>query len=83
VSRGSHAGHIPLKTRPRLKKWGVGIDYRPVRPGAGLRERSTTAPGIKLIPLETLDRKTYKPLKGGIKPPWTKRVYRDPEDDTS
>jgi hypothetical protein len=83
VSRGSHAGHIPLKTLPHLKKWGIGIHYRPVAPGAGLRERSTTASGIRLVPLETLDHKTYRPLKGGIKPPWRKRVYADPRDDTS
>jgi hypothetical protein len=83
VSRGSHAGHIPLQTVPKLKKWGVAIQYRPLRPGAGLHERSTTAPGIKLVPLETLDHKTYKPLKGGIKPPWTKDVYGDPTRDSS
>jgi hypothetical protein len=83
VSRGSHAGHIPLKTIPRVEKWGVGIDYRPLRPGAGLRERSTTAAGIRLVPLETLDHSTYRPLKGGIDPPWTKRVYVDPSADSS
>jgi hypothetical protein len=62
VSRGSHAGHIPMKKA---------------------RERSTMAPGIRLIPLETLDHKTYKPLPGGIKPPWTKDVYTDPANDSS
>jgi hypothetical protein len=83
VSRGSHAGHIPLRTEPRLKRWGVAITYKPLRPGAGLRERSTTAPGLHLVPLETLPKRTYKPLKGGIKPPWTKRVYLDPTADSS
>jgi hypothetical protein len=83
VSRGSHAGHIPLKTIPYLKRWGIGIRYQPVRPGAGLRERSTTAPGLELVPLETLDHTTYRPLEGGIKPPWTKRVYVAPEAKTS
>ncbi|MEA2425153.1 MAG: hypothetical protein QOH13_1563 [Thermoleophilaceae bacterium] len=83
VSRGSHAGHIPLKTVPHLKKWGVAIDYRPVRPGAGLHERSTTAPGLHLVPLETLDQKGYHPLKGGIAAPWTKKVYADPTDGSS
>jgi hypothetical protein len=83
VSRGSHAGHIPLKTVPQLKKWGVAIHYRPIKPGAGLRERSTTAPGLHLVPLETLDHKTYRPLKGGIKPPWTKPVYADPAENSS
>jgi hypothetical protein len=52
-------------------------------PGDGLRERSTMAPGIELIPLETLDHDTYKPLPGGIKPPWTKEVYGDPAGNSS
>jgi hypothetical protein len=83
VSRGSHAGHIPLKTVPQLKPWAVAIHYRPVRPGAGLHERSTMAPGLHLVPLETLDHMGYRPLKGGIKPPWTKSVYDDPTADSS
>ena len=52
-------------------------------PGNGVRERSTTATGLRLVPLETLDHRTYKPLKGGIDPPWTKEVYGDPATDTS
>jgi hypothetical protein len=79
VSRGSHAGHIPLRTKPHV----IGLHYEPVRPGGGLRERSTTAPGIRLVPLETLDHDTYRPLPGGIKPPWTKKVFADPAGDTS
>jgi hypothetical protein len=35
------------------------------------------------VPLETLDHDTYKPLKGGIKPPWTKTVYGNPAGDSS
>jgi hypothetical protein len=83
VSRGSHAGHIPLAASPHLKRWGVSIHYKPLRPGAGLHERSTTASGINLVPLETLDHRSYTPKKGGIKPPWTKKVYGDPASDTS
>jgi hypothetical protein len=52
-------------------------------PGTGLRERSTTSSGIRLVPLETLDHDTYEPLKGGIAPPWTKEVYATPESDRS
>jgi hypothetical protein len=52
-------------------------------PGAGSHERSTTASGIRLVPLETLDHKSYKPLPGGIDPPWTKEVYDDPTSDSS
>jgi hypothetical protein len=67
VSRGSHAGHIPDST-----------------PGTGLHERSTTAPAIRLVPLETLRHDTYRPLKGSdIEPPWRKRVYVNPTDDSS
>jgi hypothetical protein len=83
VSRGSHAGHIPLEASPHLKRWGIGIDYKPLRPGAGLDERSTTAPSLNLVPLETVPHRTYKPLPGGIKPPWTKRVYSDPAANSS
>ena len=54
VSYGSHAGHIPLATEPQLKGFGIHIHYKPLRPGAGLHERSTTAPGLRLVPLETL-----------------------------
>ena len=84
ISRGSHAGHIPLKASPQLKRWGVHIRYRPVRPGAGLHERSTTAPGLHLVPLEGVDQKHYRALPGGdIKPPWRKTVYGNPTDDSS
>lgn len=83
VSRGSHAGHIPVAMTPHLKRWGIGIRYRPLRPGSGLSERTTAAPGLQLIPLETLRRETYRPLRGGIKPPWTKRVYTDPTANSS
>jgi hypothetical protein len=53
-------------------------------PGNGLHERSTAAPGIHLVPLETLEHDTYKPLPGSdIAPPWTKDVYSDPASDSS
>ena len=83
VSRGSHAGHIPLRMEPGLKRWGISIHYKPLRPGAGLDERSTTAPNLHLVPLETIARRSYRPQHGGIKPPWTKRVYRNPAADSS
>jgi hypothetical protein len=53
-------------------------------PGTGLHERSTTAPAIRLVPLESLDHEAYRPLKGSdIKPPWEKPVYRNPISDSS
>jgi hypothetical protein len=63
VSRGSHAGHIPLRR--------------------DLSERTTTGEGLRLIPLETLDRGGYRPLDEGVRAPWRKDAYRDPETDDS
>lgn len=67
VSRGSHAGHIPLNgSRRKL-------------PGLNLRERTSTADGLRLVPLENLPGRTrYRPLDEGIKPPWKKGVWKDP-----
>lgn len=71
VSRGSHAGHIPLDgSRGRI-------------PGRDMRERTSTADGLRLVPLESVDRRRYRRLEPGISPPWHKRSYRDPEDDSS
>jgi len=67
VSRGSHAGHIPLNgSRRKL-------------PGVNLRERTSTADGLRLIALEKLKgRGRYRPLDPAVKPPWRKRVWKDP-----
>ena len=75
VSRGSHAGHIPMRS--------VAGSDRPLYPGLGLRERTTSAPGMRLVPLETLDKSSYRALEAGISPPWSKRVYRDPLSDST
>jgi hypothetical protein len=95
VSRGSHAGHIPLEEvieaiRPHTEYGGPSPTRtrdRPLLPGRDLRERTTTSEGIRLIPLETLSRRgrrRYRPLEpGGIRPPWRKPVYRDPESGES
>ena len=73
VSRGSHAGHIALDGRSRARL-----------PGRGLRERTSTAEGLRLLPLESADqRRGYRPLDEGIRPPWRKRVYRHPEHNGS
>lgn len=94
VSRGSHAGHVPFRTERRPSGaaapadpgfapragWARGDVRRvPAVPGRGLRERSTTGEGLRLVPLETLDRRGYRPLDAGVRPPWWKRAYRDPE----
>jgi len=87
VSRGSHAGHVPAQPMPgggRPRGLGSGaVRFRPLIPGRDLRERTTTAEGLRLVPLETLDKRGYRRLDHRISPPWEKRVYGDPESDSS
>jgi hypothetical protein len=78
VSRGSHAGHLPVDLRRRDP-----LRLRPRYPGRDMRERTTTGEGLRLVPLEGLDQRGYRPLDDRIEPPWRKGVYRDPEDDSS
>ena len=88
VSKGSHAGHIPLE--PELVRNGRvqftfdlsllrPYGYRPLYPGIDLHERTTGAAALELIPIETLapairDRTQWD----GMEPPWRKEVYLDP-----
>lgn len=67
VSRGSHAGHVPTDGEP----------------GNGLRERTSTAEGIRLVPLEGIDKDGYRRLDPGISPPWEKDAYANPETPSS
>jgi hypothetical protein len=94
VSRGSHSGHVPYRREPVWVDPGRTGNRRyvplagprrliPVFPGRGLEERSSTGEGLRLVPLETLDRRGYAPLDPGVKPPWRKRAYVDPETDES
>jgi hypothetical protein len=89
VSRGSHSGHVPFSREPRWLNTGhlaglrqVPLPARPrlipLRPGRGLDERSTTAEGLRLIPIELLDRRRYRPRDRHVLPPWDKHAYRDP-----
>jgi hypothetical protein len=55
----------------------------PLIPGRDLHERTTTGEGLRLIPLETLDKRSYRPLDEDVKPPWRKVVYGNPESDES
>ena len=99
VSRGSHAGHVPFRVTPRPHdpRDGPGVPrfnappqppspHRPrvgLVPGRNLDERSTSGEGVRLIPLETLDRGAYRPLDEDVKPPWRKRAYTEPETGES
>jgi hypothetical protein len=81
VSRGSHAGHIPL--RHELRGPPFRVEQVPLVPGRDLNERTTTAEGLRLVPLETLDARGYRPIDEDIEPPWQKEAYWDPESDES
>lgn len=109
VSRGSHAGHIPLRhelrggphwvyprqivplspggesTRPLLLPDAPRrrVHRVPLLPGHDLDERTTTGEGLRLVPLETLDARGYRPIDEGVRPPWQKDAYWDPESDES
>ena len=77
VSRGSHAGHIPLENN------NTTAGAVPSLPGIHVRERTTTGEGLVLVPLESLNRGGYRRLDDDIRPPWEKTVYDDPESDES
>jgi hypothetical protein len=97
VSRGSHAGHIPV--RSELRRGGrpvnpreaqlpapgrpVRLHHTPLLPGRGLDGRTTTGGGLRLVPLETHDRRRYRENDETVEPPWRKEAYRDPESDES
>jgi hypothetical protein len=96
VSRGSHAGHIPLRLEPRGSPRPIvprqvlhpsdpraRVRRTPLLPGHDLYERTTTSEGLRLIPLETHDTRSYRPKDEGVDPPWKKDAYRDPESDES
>jgi hypothetical protein len=90
VSRGSHAGHIPLRTRVRGVALGGGFPFvrgsydieGPAYPGVDTHERTTVGADLRLIPLETVDRQAA-PRFDGITPPWQKAVYYDPLSDST
>jgi hypothetical protein len=98
VSRGSHSGHVPFRTEaprrqprpyfhprhiPRPDRANGDLRRVPGIPGSDSGERTSTGEGLRLIPLETHDRSGYRPREPGVKPPWRKRAYRDPESDSS
>jgi hypothetical protein len=52
-------------------------------PARRVRERTATAEGIRLVPLEGVDRRSYRRLDPKIAPPWQKDAYRNPESPDS
>jgi hypothetical protein len=85
VSRGSHAGHIPVRERGggvEITRGGVRVaprTYTPKYPGVDLRERTTTAAGLRLVPVRDLP----QDMEFDITPPWRKKVFRDPASDST
>lgn len=90
VSAGSHAGHIPLETQwevSPVRRRGAArrraTGYRPLLPGRDLRERTTSAAALDLIPIETLGGRDLATEFGEVVPPWRKRAYTDPLTDST
>lgn len=87
VSWGSHAGHIPTRAPgDGAPEWPPLRDNRrdlPAYPGVDLRERTTTSEGLVLVPLEPLDKGSYRRKDPGISPPWDKKVWDDPRSDAT
>jgi hypothetical protein len=89
ISRGSHSGHVPFERESRgyVVRGRVPFPrrphYRPLVPGRDLHERTTTGEGLRLIPLETRDKRGYRRLGEDVSPPWRKDVYDDPESGSS
>jgi hypothetical protein len=85
VSRGSHAGHLPLDVEWRPPgRHPERLRLRPRYPGRHMRERSSTSEGLRLVPLEAVrEKKRYRPLAKEVDPPWEKRAYTHPEDNSS
>jgi hypothetical protein len=87
VSRGSHAGHIPLRDRggglafDNLRVTIRPHDDEPVYPGVDFDERTTTAAGLRLVPVEPLAGGSW--AWDGITPPWKKEVYTDPRSGST
>jgi hypothetical protein len=88
VSKGSHAGHIPLRSQwvrdghvqfvlePSLV---APYGYDPLYPGVDIHERTTGGAALDLIPIESLPADVLSGTSwDGIDPPWRKDVYDDP-----
>jgi hypothetical protein len=93
VSRGSHSGHVPFDRELRWRAPAVPAPRSvavlgrprliPIWPGHGLHERSTTGEGLRLVPIESLDPRRYRPRDRHVLPPWDKDAYLDPTAEGS
>lgn len=62
---------------------GSHAGHLPDRFGWTLGERTATSAAVRLVPLETVQRQSYRRLDGGIAPPWLKQAYVNPESPES
>jgi hypothetical protein len=86
VSKGSHAGHLPVTSAPRgFHRRAVSepppAATRPAYPGVDFQERTTTAAELRLVPIESVDKAGLK--FDGITPPWRKEVYTHPRSNST
>jgi hypothetical protein len=86
VSKGSHAGHIPTVATQAGPHRPFGsaptqTRDRPAIQGVDVEERTTTAAGLRLVPLEQVSTLGLK--FDGITPPWRKGVYRQPHSNST
>src|SRR3712207_7808998 len=73
----SHHGYQWCKQRRCKNDWGPWTGWSRVSRGSHAghiperldRERTSTGPGLRLIPIESVDTRAYEPLDPGIKPP--------------
>jgi hypothetical protein len=59
---------------------GSHAGHLPDRPE---RERSSTADGLRVLPLEAVERGRYRRADPGVAPPWEKEAHVDPESPRS
>jgi hypothetical protein len=82
-SRGGPLRGAPARLVVAPGALGSRVRHIPLLPGHDLDERTTTSEGLKLVPLETLAASHYRPRDEGVRPPWQKDAYWDPESDDS
>jgi hypothetical protein len=80
---------VPLRRHATWRRRRIGpgrslqIRYEDLLPGVNLHERTTTPEGLRLVPIETVERGRFRSKERDISPPWAKPVYHDPESAES
>jgi hypothetical protein len=91
VRASSHHGYQACKRSSCTNKWARATGWTRVSrgshaghipdalPGVDVRERTTTAAGLRLVPIESIPHTAHFE----VSPPWAKRVYRDPTSEST